>query len=232
MRLRRIVLAAAIASVLVAGVAAAVSLTRAQAGHPGCADIRAYQERYGEIETLGHGERSLAVLGDSYSAGDTLSDRGQRWTDVLVTLQPDVTVTLAAVGSTGYANPGLCGRDSFRDRIDDLLARADDTLIIQGGINDALVDPADVERSVAEVLDAARAADQVVVVGPIDAPAISGEDRVDALLEREAAEHGMTYISTLDWELPFGPDRLHLTADGHRAYAERVRDGLVDAGIL
>jgi lysophospholipase L1-like esterase len=231
MRLRRIVLAAALASVLVAGVATAVSLTRAQAGHPGCADIRAYQERYGEIETLGHGERSIAVLGDSYSAGDTLSDRGQRWTDVLVTLRPDVTVTLAAVGGTGYANPGLCGRDSFRDRIDDVLARADDILIIQGGINDALVDPADVERSVPEVLDAARA-DQVVVVGPIDAPAISGEDRVDALLEREAAERGMTYISTLDWDLPFGPDRLHLTADGHRAYAERVRDGLVDAGIL
>ncbi len=232
MRLRRIVLAAAIASVLVAGVAAAVSLTRAQAGHPGCADIRAYQERYGEIETLGHGARSIAVLGDSYSAGDTLSDRGQRWTDVLVTLQPDVTVTLAAVGSTGYANPGLCGRDSFRDRIDDVLARTDDTLIIQGGINDALVDPADVERSVTEVLDAARAADRVAVVGPIDAPAIDGEDRVDALLERETAERGMTYISTLDWDLPFGPDRLHLTADGHRAYAERVRDGLVDAGIL
>lgn len=232
MRVRRIVIVAALATALVAGLAAAVTLTRAQAGHPGCADIRAYQERYGQVETISRGDRSLTVLGDSYSAGDTLGDRGQRWVDVLAQLEPDLSITVDAVGSTGFANPGLCGEDAFRDRIGRAVAHSDDALVVQGGINDTVIDPAALERAVTDVLDEAAAVPRVAVIGPIDAPATHGEERIDDLLAREAAERGMTYVPTLRWELPFGPDRLHLTSAGHHAYAERVRAELAAAGVL
>ncbi|MER7796663.1 SGNH/GDSL hydrolase family protein [Microbacterium sp. NPDC096154] len=233
MRTRRILIAVVATAVLVAGAVAAFALTRSQAAAPGCADIQAYQERYGEVEPLGRGARGVTVLGDSYSAGDTLSDRGQRWTDELVRLEPDLTVTLDAVGGTGYANPGLCGDESFRDRIGRALEVSDgDPLIIQGGINDVFAHPADLEAAVDDVLAHAEAAGEVVLIGPIDAPATDRERDVDALLAREAQRHGFAYISTLEWRLPFGADRLHLTAEGHRAYAERVRDALRQAGVL
>ncbi|MFL0411979.1 SGNH/GDSL hydrolase family protein [Microbacterium paludicola] len=232
MRTRRIVIASLAAAVLAAaGAVAAVSLTRAGAEPPGCDDIRAYQERYGEIETLGDGPREVAVLGDSYSAGDALSDRGQRWTDVLPSLDPELTVRLDAVPFTGFVNRGACGPNAFTDRIDRIVAEADDALVIQGGLNDVFAEPATVAESVRDVLDAAAGTEHVVVIGPTDAPAREGEAVVDAVLEREAAARGMTYVSALQWELPFGPDRLHLTADGHRAYAEKVLDALTEAGV-
>lgn len=232
MRTRRIVIASLTAAVLAAGAVAAVSLARAGAEPPGCDDIRAYQERYGEIETLGDGPLTVAVLGDSYSAGDALSDRGQRWTDVLPSLDPELTVRLDAVPFTGFVNRGACGPNAFTDRIERIAAEADDALVIQGGLNDVFAEPSTVAESVRAVLDDAAGVEHVVVIGPTDAPAREGEVVVDAVLEREASARGMTYVSALEWKLPFEPDRLHVTAAGHRAYAERVLDALADAGAL
>ncbi|WP_345750967.1 SGNH/GDSL hydrolase family protein [Microbacterium rhizophilus] len=233
MRTRRIVIAAAAAAVLAAGAAVAVvSITRATAEPPGCDDIRAYQERYGEIETLGHGPRELTVLGDSYSAGDALTDRGQRWTDWLVQLDPELTVRLDAIPFTGFVNRGACGPNAFPDRIARAVEAADDILIVQGGLNDVYAEPENVARAAREVLKAAEGVDHVVVVGPIDAPGREGEREVDTVLQREAAARGLTYVSTLDWELPFGRDRVHPTAEGHRIYAQKVLDALAGAEIL
>ncbi|OCG75726.1 SGNH/GDSL hydrolase family protein [Microbacterium sediminis] len=222
MPVRRTVIAAAVAAVVLVGAAvAAVSLTRS-AEPPGCDDIRAYQERYGEIETLGDGDQAIAVLGDSYAAGDELADRGDRWTDALAALDGDLTVRVDAVPFTGYVNRGGCGPHSFADRIDRAVAAADGTLVIQGGLNDVFAGREALRRATERVLDAAAGVPRVIVVGPMDVPGREGEAAVDAVLAAEARERGLAYVSALEWDLPVGADRIHLTADGHRAYAERI----------
>ncbi|MDJ1114717.1 SGNH/GDSL hydrolase family protein [Microbacterium dauci] len=197
---------------------------------PGCDDIRAYQERYGEVETLGTGPEPVTVLGDSYSAGDTLSDRGHRWTDVLVELEPNVTVTLDAVPFTGYANAGACGANAFTDRVE-RAAASEGALVIQGGLNDVFADPAALERAADDVLTAAGTT-QVVVIGPIDVPGREREEQVDAALRAAADAHGADYVSALDWDVPIAEDGVHPTVAGDRRYAELVRDALADAGVL
>lgn len=223
MPVRRVVIAVAVAAVVLVGAAAAaVSLTR-PAEPPGCDDIRAYQERYGAVETLGDGADTVAVLGDSYAAGDELSDRGDRWTDALAALDEGLTVRVDAVPFTGYVNRGGCGPHAFGDRVDRATrAAADGTLIVQGGLNDVFADRDTLRRQAARVLDAAADAGRVIVVGPMDVPGREGEARVDAVLADAARERGLTYVSALEWDLPVGADRIHLTADGHRAYAERI----------
>lgn len=210
--------------------ASAVALTR-PTEPPGCDDIRAYQERYGEVERLGSGSVPITVLGDSYSAGDTLDDRGTRWTDVLVEIAPDAHVILDAVPFTGYANRGACGPNSFVDRID-RAADGAQTLVLQGGLNDVFADADTLEVAVGEVFDAAAAADDVVVLGPLDVPGRDGESAVDGALEAAARAHGFTYVSALDWDLPLASDGVHPTRDGDRRYAELVRDVLLEHGVL
>ncbi|WP_309069845.1 SGNH/GDSL hydrolase family protein [Microbacterium sp.] len=234
MRTRRIVMAAVIVSALVAGGATMVALARAQAEPPGCDDIRAYQERYGEIERLGDGTRGITVLGDSYSAGDTLRVRGQRWTDALTRLDAELTVTLDAVPFTGFVNSGACGPHAFTERIDRAVAatETDGALVIQGGLNDVEAHRQSLANAAERVLNAAGDVAHVVVIGPVDAPAREDEREVDAVLESAASAHGARYISALDWDLPFRADRLHLTPEGHRIYAERVLEELRAAGAI
>ena len=226
MPVRRAVVAALATALLAGAAVAAVSLTQ-PAEPPGCDDIRAYQERYGEIETLGDGPETLAVLGDSYAAGDELTDRGDRWTDALVEMDPSLTVRVDAIPFTGYVNRGGCGPHAFGDRVERAAAAATDgTLIIQGGLNDVFASAESLRRAAETVLDGADDVPNVVVVGPIDVPGREGEEEVDAVLADAAQASGLTYISALGWDLPVGADRIHLTAEGHRAYAERILDAL------
>lgn len=226
MRHRRIGLAIAAVVVVAASAVAALALLPDDDVPAGCDDIRAYQERYGEIETLGEGSGRIAVLGDSYAAGDALSDRGTRWSDFLAQRATGDTVLLDAVPLTGYVNEGACGPNAFEDRIDRLVDTGADTLVIQGGLNDVSAEPESLRRSAAAVLDAAEAVPRVVVVGPMDVPGRDGEAAVDVVLAEEAAARGMTYVSALDWDLPVGRDRIHLTPAGHAEYAERILGAL------
>lgn len=225
MRRRTLLLSLAAVAALAAAGTIAMSVTRADEP-AGCDDIRAYQQRYGEIETLGEGSGRIAVLGDSYAAGDALSDRGTRWSDFLAQRVTGDTVLLDAVPLTGYVNEGACGPNAFEDRIDRLVDTGADTLVIQGGLNDVSAEPESLRRSAAAVLDAAEAVPRVVVVGPMDVPGRDGEAAVDVALAEEAAARGMTYVSALDWDLPVGRDRIHLTPAGHAEYAERILGAL------
>lgn len=225
MRRRTLLLSLAAVAALAAAGTIAMSVTRADEP-AGCDDIRAYQQRYGQIETLGDGSGRIAVLGDSYAAGDALSDRGTRWSDFLAQRATGDTVLLDAVPLTGYVNEGACGPNAFEDRIDRLVDTGADTLVIQGGLNDVSAEPESLRRSAAAVLDAAEAVPRVVVVGPMDVPGRDGEAAVDVVLAEEAAARGMTYVSALDWDLPVGRDRIHLTPAGHAEYAERILDAL------
>jgi acyl-CoA thioesterase-1 len=63
----------------------------------------------------------------------------------------------------------------------------------------------------------------VLVVGPAPAPdRVDAVPAVDALLARLSEAHGVGYLSMLDIELGYLDDGLHLTADGHREFGERV----------
>jgi acyl-CoA thioesterase-1 len=46
--------------------------------------------------------------------------------------------------------------------------------------------------------------------------------RVDGVLATETDRAGVPYVRTAGWQLPYLPDRLHLTAEGHRLFGAAV----------
>jgi acyl-CoA thioesterase-1 len=66
----------------------------------------------------------------------------------------------------------------------------------------------------------------VVIVGPVDAPGRDGEAAVDRALSKAAKASGRQYVSALDWDLEFLPDRAHLTPAGHATFAANVASAL------
>jgi acyl-CoA thioesterase-1 len=66
---------------------------------------------------------------------------------------------------------------------------------------------------------------RVVVVGPATAPARAASvPRVDRLLRHLSSKYDVPYISTVDLELPYLDDLLHLTPAGHQAFGDAVAD--------
>jgi len=163
-------------------------------------------------------DASVAVLGDSYTAGDGLEDRRQGWAYA-------VGSDLAGVGRTGFVNGGYCGNHSYGERLGSVLALNPQTLIIQGGLNDWET-PEEVADAAADVLRRAGTVPRVVVVGPPDVPGRDGEAAVDQALRAAASMSDAEYVSALDWELEFLPDATHLTVAGHAAFAANVASAL------
>lgn len=182
-----------------------------------CDQVRAYLAQYGMTRTVGDGPRSVVALGDSYLTGDLLPDREDRWV-VRFADETDATVRANGLGYTGYANAGACGDAAFPSRSDKL-----DTApltVVAGGLNDVDADADDLEEAGGEVLG--DLSGSVLVVGPVDAPARDGEADVDEVLAAAAEEAGATYLSLLDLEPGFVADGVHMTAEGHAAYAAAI----------
>ncbi|MDO9494343.1 MAG: SGNH/GDSL hydrolase family protein, partial [Nocardioides sp.] len=115
-----------------------------------------------------------------------------------------------------------CGQVSFADRATAAVAAGADLVVVEGGLND-------VDRTDAEIREGFRALVRAVgdvpllVVGPPPAPARAGEvPRVDRLLAGLAAAHDAAYLSMADADLPYLPDGVHLTAEGHEQFGEAV----------
>lgn len=158
----------------------------------------------------------VAVLGDSYTAGQWLENQRDGWAFQVGDL-------VAGVGGTGYVNGGFCGDGTYAERIAAVVDANPETLVIQGGLNDTGKDVTDAaDDLLAMVPDEVR----VVVVGPVDAPERDDEADVDATLSTVAGQHGAEYVSALDWDLPFLDDGLHLTEAGHLLFAENVTSHL------
>lgn len=217
-------IAAVVVGVGVSGVAAAVPIRSAIANAEGCEAVTAYLEENGAVQTVGDGPTRVTVLGDSYSAGDGLvtagGTRDERWVNVYAETA-GATVTLDAVGMTGFVNGGFCGGQEYTSRAATLAAPAD-MVIVQGGVNDWQASPADVRDAAADLLDAVPDGTPVVVVGPATTPERGALPDIDAALEDAAVEHGACYVSALDWDLPMLPDGLHMTAAGHAEYAAHI----------
>lgn len=160
----------------------------------------------------------VAILGDSYTAGDGLDNRKQGWAYQIGT-------ELAGVGRTGFVNGGYCGNDTYGERAAAVLALKPDTLIIQGGLNDWET-PDKVQAAATSLLAKTASVPRVVILGPPDVPGRDGEAAVDSALKAAADAAHVQYVSTLHWKLDFLPDNTHLTPAGHAAFAADVADAL------
>lgn len=214
--------AAFVVAVLLAATAAVlVTLDLARSDEPSyCVrNAAASAERRGAA--TGNGSR-VVVVGDSWSAGWGLADPTSSWPAVLTG-----EVRVDGFSGSGFSvGASACPGVAYADRAARAVAGGADLVVVQGGLNDTDQPPADVREGVRLVLERLRGHD-VVIVGPASAP-WAGEDaaRVDALLAEEAGRAGVRYVSTLDLELDYLDDGLHLTVEGHRAFGRAVAERL------
>lgn len=207
--------------VAVAGlVAGAQKLHASYVTHQACASVRADGRSAGTVDVIGSGPLRIAVIGDSYAAGDTLADRTDAWVNGFAA-ETDATVTVLAEGGTGFTNPGFCGDNTFGSRVDRVAETKPDLVIIEGGLNDTGASADDEQTAVRSVLRGLGAFD-VVMVGPVAVPAVTGEAKVDAWLEKAAGSANVRYVSALRWDIDLGPDDKHPSAEGHAEFARRL----------
>jgi acyl-CoA thioesterase-1 len=130
---------------------------------------------------------------------------------------------VAAFSGSGFSeHASPCGRVSFADRAPAALAHGADLVVVEGGLNDYDRSRAEIKAGFARVVRLA-AAYHTVVVGPAMAPARAKRvPRVDRMLARFAEKYGVEYVSMVDLDLPYLPDRLHLQPAGHRTFGDAV----------
>jgi acyl-CoA thioesterase-1 len=174
---------------------------------------------------LGHasGEgRRVVVIGDSWSVGYKLTDPDRAWPARLAG-----RVRVDGFSGSGFsAHASACGAVSYATRT--ATASGADLVVVQGGLNDFDQSYAAV-RSGFRLLMSRLRGRNVVVVGPAPAPRrLAGARRVDRWLASLSATARVRYVSSIGQHLPYLPDRLHLTAAGHRTYGDFVARHLPD----
>ena len=201
--------------ILAGGTTAAVQVKDNVTNGQRCEAIQSRIAETGEV-VQGRGAAGTVALGDSYAAGDWLDDRTQGWAYM-------VAKDVAGVGLTGYTNGGYCGDGSFSERLSTVTDLRPSTLIIQGGLNDSEASAHQIETAASDLLEDVADIPTVILIGPTNAPAKSDLAKVDRALAAAAKDHQREYISALEWDLEFLPDRLHLTPAGHVGFADLVR---------
>jgi lysophospholipase L1-like esterase len=173
------------------------------------------------------GSPTAAVLGDSYSAGFALEDPRSAWSTVLGRLEGWRTY-VEGVSGTGLTTGGPCDGEDFNARLPDALGHDPEILVVQAGLNDAYSPQGSREAALTRLLDQASEVPRVIVVGPPAAPVVRLPvlRRVDGEMRAACRPPRCTYVSTLDWKLPFGFDGVHLTPAGHVAFAALVSESL------
>jgi acyl-CoA thioesterase-1 len=150
--------------------------------------------------------------------GTGLADAYDSWPSAL----PGRVVVDGFAGSGFTRAASRCPGVAFELRLERALATDPDLVVVQGGLNDFDVPVGEVAaaaRSLVARLDGQPA----VLVGPPSAPRrAAGAARVDRVLREAAAEGGVTYVSTLAWDLEYLQDRLHLTRSSHRGFGAAV----------
>ena len=221
---RRVVVMTA-SALLVALVASGLLATRAiGAGKSQCERFAAASAQRAK-QVTGSGER-VVVIGDSWSAGLGLDRPVQSWPTQL-----SGRIHVAGFSGSGFsAHASRCGRVSFADRAPSALKGGADLVVVEGGLNDFDRGRAEIRAGFARVLRAA-AAYRVVVVGPAAAPArASAVPRIDRLLRHLSDRYGVAYVSTVDLDLPYLEDGLHLTVTGHREFGDAVAERIAALG--
>ncbi|PZF11781.1 SGNH/GDSL hydrolase family protein [Curtobacterium sp. MCLR17_034] len=193
-----------------------------QATEAGCARVDQWKSDMSPYLEVGKGERTTFILGDSYSAGDDLTDRKDGWVYKYAAQTGD-RVLVNSIGYTGYIAGGYCGHDQFGTRVGAVVASQPVRIIVQGGLNDVGSDSEDVADAASELIDELDGYAQVILVGPPHAPQrASGEQAIDRALSGVAADKDIQYVSTYGWKLDYNPAGLHLTKRGHADFATNV----------
>jgi lysophospholipase L1-like esterase len=178
------------------------------------------------------GSPTAVVIGDSYSAGVLLPNPREAWPTILAR-EEHWKAYVEGVSTTGVTTDGFCPNQNFLHRLPKALAHHPQILIMQTGLNDATSPPGAVRAKTTELLEKASKVPQLVVVGPPPAPATPPARlrRVDAELREACRPPRCHYVSALRWQLPYAPDRLHLTAAGHLIFGTEVAEALRAARV-
>jgi acyl-CoA thioesterase-1 len=166
--------------------------------------------------------RSVVVIGDSWSVGYKLRSPEDAWPSRLAG-----RVRVDGFSGSGFsADASPCGSVSYATRA--ATARNADLVVVEGGLNDYDQSYRAV-RSGFRLLISRLRGRSIVVVGPAPAPRrLAGARRVDGWLASLSAAAGVRYLSSIELRLPYLPDRLHLTAAGHRTFGDWVARQLAD----
>ncbi|WP_322937836.1 SGNH/GDSL hydrolase family protein [Nocardioides bizhenqiangii] len=194
-------------------------MTHAGADTDRCTEFRAAARERAELVT-GTGDDVL-VIGDSYSVG--LGVRAaESWPTRLAG-----RVEVDGFSGSGFSrDASSCGYLSYAVRAARSLPDEPGLVVVEGGLNDVDQPRQAIREGFAALVSALRGR-QVLVVGPAPAPdRAAAVPAVDRLLARLSEEHGVGYLSMLDTDLHYLPDGLHLTADGHREFGDRVAAAL------
>ncbi|WP_162260810.1 SGNH/GDSL hydrolase family protein [Nocardioides sp. Soil805] len=179
--------------------------------------------------------RPVTVIGDSWSVGLGLDELSGSWPTRL-----PGRVSVAGFSGSGFSRTASpCGDQSFGtralgldrgDRVDVEASRG--LVVVEGGLNDYDRSTTAITLGFARLVQALEGR-RVVIVGPATAPSrAAAVPRVDRLLARLAAAAGVPYVATSDLRLPYLPDRLHLTPEGHAMFGDAVAARLAALGLL
>lgn len=211
--------------VLVAVTVVTVQLVeRAGAGMSYCARHSVQAAQRAEVVS-GSGD-PVTVVGDSWSVGLGLEELDGSWPSRL-----PGRVTVAGFSGSGFSRTASpCGDVSFGTRALDAPLRG--LVVVEGGLNDHDRSTTAITLGFVRLMQSLEG-HRVVVVGPATAPSrAAAVPRVDRLLARLAAASGVPYVATSDLRLPYLPDRLHLTPEGHELFGDAVAERLGDLGLL
>ncbi len=222
---------AALAVLLAAGIGVAVWLGRDDGS--GCGPLLDAREQL-MSEPLTSGDRTIDVLGDSYTQGTGLLGPRAAWPTALG-MQLEAEVVVDGVGATGFTTRGFCVDDpvAYGERLATDPPEAD-VVVVQGGVNDALNGrPEEVAAAAADVLGALEDVPTVVVVGPPRIPAADAAavEAVDAALRQATEQAGRVYVPLLDAGIELLADQVHPTGAGQWRIAELVAAALTTAGV-
>ena len=160
----------------------------------------------------------VVVIGDSWSAGLGLENAGRSWPSRLAG-----RVHVAGFSGSGFSRgASTCSAVSFASRAPAALRGGADLVVVEGGLNDYDQPDATIRAGFERLMDTLDGR-RVVVVGPAMAPSrATAVPHVDALLAALSEQYGVSYVSTMSWDLPYLEDRLHLTEAGHLRFGDEV----------
>ena len=182
----------------------------------------ALQSQVRERLVSGHGDRSVVVIGDSYSVGLGLHDPQSSWPSRL----PGRVHVYGFSGSGFSAHASPCRHVAYAARAPQALGAGADLVVVEGGLND-YDQPETALRSGFRALMRTLRGHEVLVVGPPSAPArAAAARRVDQVLREESKKHGVHYLSMARRRFGYLDDRLHLTPTGHQAFGAVVAHAL------
>lgn len=194
-------------------------------GEPdGCDELRANAAAAPD-EVAGEGTKAY-VLGDSWTSGWALERPTDGYAYLLAaSLGWDARVDGGP--GTGFANGGECGGQDFAARASSVPADAA-VVVVEGGLNDAdrLDDLPDAVDDVLGTIEEKAPDAQVYVVGVQVSEVADGRRlaRLNRALVAGAEANGATFVDTTEWALPYIADDVHLTPEGHRAFAGHLEE--------